>query len=62
MDKDRYIEHLEDLIHDLHSALELTVYDIEENDAKGDTVRKAQQFWDDFCSLKRQHHLYPEET
>lgn len=62
MDKDRYIEHLEELVYELHSALELTVFDIEDDEVKRDTDCKAGRLWDEFCSLKRQHHLYPDET
>lgn len=62
MDKDRYIEHLQDLIYELHAALELTVFDIEDDQVKRDTDCKADRLWDEFCSLKHQHHLYLEET
>lgn len=56
--KDTYVENLEELIWELHSALELTVYDIEDVDARGDTICKAQRLWDEYCSIKHQHYLF----
>lgn len=61
MNRDTYVENLEELISELHSALELTVYDIDDYDAKGDTSRKAQRLWDEYCHYRGRHYHSQEQ-
>lgn len=54
--KDTYVENLEELVWEIHSALELAVYDIEDVDARGDTICKAQRLWDEYCSCRARYY------
>lgn len=54
--KDTYVENLEELIWELHSALELTVFDIEDDEVKRDTDRKARRLWDEYCGCRAKYY------